>query len=109
MATLTVQSVVRGGLEATTSAAAAGGDEYVNTGKQWAEFTNASGSSITVTIVLQQTIDGLAVANRTVIVEAGESRKIGPFPTAQYNDANSKVQFTYSDVTTFTVGVFQLN
>lgn len=105
MATLTAQTIVRAGLEATYAAAAGGGDEFVNTGVEVLHVKNASVGDITVTVVSQATVDGLAVADRAVVVTAGEERFIGPFPTNVYNDANQKIQVTYSGVTTLTIAV----
>ena len=110
MATLAVQSVVRAGLEATFAAAAGGGDEFVNTGSEWVEIVNGDASDMTLTIETPNSIDtDLAITDRTVVVTAGETRKVGPFPTATYNDANSKVQLTYSAVTSLTIGIFALS
>lgn len=108
MAVLTVQQVVRAGLEPVFAAAAGGGDEFVNTGVEYLEVINGSGADITVTIVTPNTVDGLAVTDRAVVVTAGERRKIGPFPTSIYNNSNSKVNVTYSSATSVTVGLFKV-
>lgn len=110
MAVLTVTSVGRAGTEPsdTMVAAAAGGDGFPNTGVEFVLIKNASVGSITVTFPLQQSIDGQAVTSRTVAVPAGEERLVGPFSMVIYNDANGRVQMTYSGVTTLTVGAFKL-
>ena len=108
MAVLTVQQVVRAGLEPVFVAAAGGGDEFVNTGTEYLEVVNGSGADVTVTIVTPNTVDGLAVTDRAVVVTAGERRKIGPFPTSIYNNSNSKVNVTYSSATSVTVGLFKV-
>ena len=107
MATLTVQDIITTGLSPSLSAAAGGGDEFANTGKEYLEIVNADVSAMTLTVVTQQTVAGLAVADRTVSVPAGEARKIGPFSKSLYNDSGEKVQLTYSAVTSLTVGVFK--
>ena len=107
MATLSAQSVVRAGLEPVMASAAAGGDEFVNTGVEWLEIVNGDASDMTLTIATQATADGLTIADRTVVVTAAERRLVGPFPTGTYNDTNSKVQLTYSAVTSLTIGVFK--
>lgn len=110
MATLTVQSISRTGLSPSYGAAAGGGDEFVNTGIQFFHAKNGSGGDIVVTFETPNSVDtNLAIADRTVTVTAGEERIIGPFPVANYNDANGKVQVTYDGVTSLTVGVFQLS
>ncbi len=112
MATLPVQDITRSGLNPSYVAASVSGDEFANDGSVYPEVVNGSGVSVTVTIVSQSTDDGLAVADRTVVVPAGERRKIGPFPKATYNVTSGasagRVQMTYSAVTSVTVGVFRL-
>ena len=108
MATLSIQEVVRAGLNPTLSAATAGGDEFANTGKEFIYINNGHTGAQTVTIVTQQTVDGQAVADRTVSVPAGEFRLIGPFPVATYNDSGNKTQLTYSGVTSLTIGICKL-
>lgn len=105
MATLTVQTTDRDGAEAALAAAASGGDEFANTGQELLLVNNGSGAPITVTIVTQQSVDGLAVADKTVAVAAGELWVVGPFPTPIYNDGDNLVQLTYSTETDLTVGV----
>lgn len=108
MAVLAVQQVVRAGLVPVFTAADVAGDEFVNTGVEYLEVINGSGAGITVTIATPNTVDGLAVTDRTVTIAAGARQKIGPFPTSIYNNANSKVSVTYSAVTTVTVGLFKV-
>lgn len=107
MAVLSSQSIVRAGLSPAYASAAGGGDSFANTGKEFLHVKNDDASSKTVTIVTQSTVDGLSVSDRTVTVPAGESRMIGPFQTAIYNDDNSRVNVTYSAVTSVTVAVFK--
>jgi len=109
MAVLTVQTVSRSGLQPSLAAAAGGGDSFANTGNEFVYISNGGGGSITLTIVTQSTVDGQAVADRTVSVPAGESRFVGPFPTSHYNDANGRVQLTYSGVTSVTVAICKLS
>lgn len=108
MAVLVAQSIVRAGLTPAFASAAGGGDEFVNTGNEYIEVINGDASSKTVTVVTPGTVDGLGITDRTVTIPAGERRKIGPFPTGTYNNASSKVQITYSAVTSVTIGVFSL-
>lgn len=108
MSTLAVQEVSVSGLEATFASAAAGGDEFVNTGDILLWVKNGA-TDCDVTITTQQsslTVKGygeIALSNQTVTVTANEERLIGPFPTIRWNDANSKVQITYDDVSNVTV------
>ena len=88
-------------------AAAGGGDSFPNTGAELAVMKNGSGAPITLTCVIQATVDGEPVTNRTLTLAAGETYIFGPFPTTTYNDANGRMNFTYSGVTSLTVGVFK--
>jgi len=107
MATLTPIVPARSDVELAGVAAAAGGDEWVNDGSELLliEHTNAGGADATLTIVTQKTVDGEAVADKTVAIVKGKRYIIGPFPTGYYNDANSKVQITYSSETDLEVAV----
>lgn len=108
MAVLTVNEISRAGVSGALTAAAGGGDSFANDGRTYLDVNNGSGGSITVTFVTQQTIDGLAVADLAVAVGAGVRTKVGPFPPSIYNDANGRVQVTYSGVTSLTVNPFRV-
>ncbi len=111
MATLTVNALSRTVFNLTDNdaAAAAGGDQFANTGKEAVYFLNSSVGDITVTFVIQATVDGAAVTNPTQVVPAGEAVLVGPFPPAIYtNSSTGRMSMTYSGVTTFFVAVVQL-
>lgn len=106
---LTVQSVVRTGLEPAYTAAVGDGHSVLNDGRlTFVHVVNGSGSEVTITIPTPGSVDGLAVADRTVAVPAGEERMIGPFPTATYNQADGTVHVDYSATTSVTVGAFKV-
>ena len=107
MATLTVNQVTITGLTDALVAAAGGGDDFLNTGKEWFEVNNGGGGSITVTFATPATVEGVAIDNPAIAVGAGVRKKIGPFAPGLFNDSNGKVQVTYSGVTTVTVGAFK--
>ncbi len=112
MAVLTVVNSTRvsPGVDLAGTAAAGGGDSFVNTGVELVAFKNASVGDITVTFVTPVTVDGLAVADRTVVVAAASTKLVGPFPPGWYNDtfiSGGAVNMTYSGVTTFTVTVIK--
>ena len=105
---LTVQEIVRTGLNPSLSAGdSANGHEFVNDGKTYVEVVNGGGSPIVVTIPTPGSIDGLAIADRTVSVPAGETRKIGPFPNT-YNQSGGLVYIDLDDDTSVTLGAFKL-
>lgn len=109
MATLTVQTIIQAGLEpAALAAAAAGGDQFANTGREMVEINNASVGDITVTFNSQAPCSQGFDHNEAVVVTAAERRLIGPFPTGRFNDASGFVLITYSGVTTLTIGVYKL-
>lgn len=105
---LSVETIDRSGLAPSGAAADAGGNEFANDGKVFLEVDNQDASSTNVTIVTQQTSDGLAVADRVVSVGATSRKLIGPFPASIYNDGSGKVQLTYSSVTSLTVFAYAL-
>jgi hypothetical protein len=105
MATISVQSIVKAGTTVTLSAAAGGGDQFALTDvNDIYVVNNASGGAITVTFVTQATTDGLAVADRTVSVGAGDRDYVSDLDPNVYRDTNGFCQVTYSGVTSLTVG-----
>ncbi len=113
MAVLAVNTVDRSGesITALLVAAAGGGDSFVNTGVEYIIVkNNTSGGgavTLTITFVIQTTVDSQVVTNRTVTVATQIEKIIGPFPTGIYNDANSRVNLTYSAVTDISLAVFK--
>lgn len=103
------QTISRAGLGPAFAAANVDGHFWPNTGQQFLHVKNGSASPITVTFPIPVTVDGQAVAARTVSVPAttGE-RIIGPFPT-QYNDTLGNANCTFSAVTTVTCALYQFS
>lgn len=109
MATLTVSNVSISGLDIVGVAAAAGGDEWANTGREYILIKNGGGSPITATLDIKATVDDLAVTDPTVSVAAGATMIVGPFPPGIYNDATTgRAKVTYSAVTSVTVKAISL-
>jgi hypothetical protein len=73
---LSVQEIVRTGLDPSYEAANTDGESVANDGRTFVHVDNASGGSINVTVVHPGTVDGLAVADLVVAVPAGEDRMI---------------------------------
>ena len=94
-AALTVYDCARAGLNlsAVTEAtiALADGISFVNTGTEIIYFRNTAVGDVVATIQTGQTVDGLAVTDRTVTLQetgtAGDIQVVGPFPTKVYNQA----------------------
>lgn len=118
MAILVVQkpTLTNPGVTTQLVAAAAGGDSFPNTGVEWVEILNSHATaSRTVTFDSPGTCSfGLAAnaAHDLAVVVPGVTGapanrvSVGPFPTTRFNDANNRVQITYSDAAAdLTVGV----
>ncbi|MCC6192265.1 MAG: hypothetical protein IT318_24805 [Anaerolineales bacterium] len=96
--TQTVYEVARGGLDLTaskTTVVTANNYFFPNDGRTKLYVKNATGSTCVVTIDTPNTVDGQAIANRTVSVATAKEFEIGPFPPGDYNDGNGKVKVTF--------------
>ena len=76
------------------------GDSFVNNGFEWLHIANPTGAGITITAdapgVDNFGFSGNAL-DKAVVVPAGATMFAwGPFPMGRHNDANGKVQLTYS-------------
>jgi hypothetical protein len=108
LAVLTVQEVSLTGLSLAFAAAAAGGDEFANTGREYLHVKNASAGDVTVTF------DSVAPCNQgydhnvAVVVPAGGERIIGKFEPGRFNNSNNRVAVSYSGVTSVTVAAVKM-
>ena len=105
-----IQEITRDGLESVPVAADAealpDGNTCVNDGKRtFLHIINADGSDHTVTLSTTETVDGEAIADKDVVITAGEERFIGPFPTAIYS---ATLRFSFEAVTSVTVAALRL-
>lgn len=101
MAVLAVQKPVLTGVAFTKAAATAGGDSFPNTGVEMFHVSNGH-----ATLARTVTVDAPGTCNfglpadpahdAVVVVPAVSSMVIGPFNTSKFNDANGRVQITYS-------------
>jgi len=107
---LTVNEVVRAGVAFSPSAANVDGHSLANdrNAALFLYVNNGSGSSVTVTIQTPGTVDGLAVADRTVAVAAAAEKLIGPFPSGVYDQSDGAVYVDFSAVTSVTVAAFKI-
>lgn len=95
---LTVQQVSRSGLDVTankTTVVTANTYTFQNDGRTKLYVKNATGSTCVVTVATPNTVDGLAVADRTVSVATAKEFFIGPYPPEIYNDDNGNVLLTF--------------
>ncbi len=75
------------------------GDEFINNGKTLLIVNNTDlAEALTVTVVSQNTLRGLAVQDPSIeLAGGGDSYGVlGPFPAALFNDADGNVSVTYS-------------
>lgn len=108
MALLTVQTVDRTGYDlAGAVAASSGGDQWDNSGVEGLFVFNGGGGAITLTLDIQQTVDGQLVTDRTISIGAGARFLAGPFPPGIYNDTNGRMNITYSGVASVFVKPFK--
>jgi hypothetical protein len=110
MAILAVVQVTKAGVLQTLTAAGAGGDSFQNTGREFFAVRNAGGASINVTFTGPNPDNwGVTGVSHDVVAACTNDSNIrifGPFEPSRFNDANSRVQVTYSAVTTVTVNPF---
>jgi hypothetical protein len=103
MATLAYQQSKIGGTELTFAAASVGGDKVAPADRASLLVKNASAGAITVTVVTPgSTKYGQADPDVAVVVAAGATTAIGPFPQ-DLGGTDGLVSITYSAVTSVTV------
>lgn len=108
MAILTVQEISLDGLEVTYTAADVSGDEFPNDGRVSFEVKNNGASSITVTF------NSVAPCNYgydhdvEVTVGAGKTLRYGKFEPGRFNNANGRVEVSYSGVDSVEVAAIKM-
>jgi len=106
---LAVQQIGRAGITPAFTSANTDGHSVLNDGKTFIEVKNGSGAPIVVTIDTPQTVDGLAVAQRTVSVAATTGdQMIGPFTTDYNQPGTEYLLVTFASVTSLTCGAFRV-
>lgn len=105
MATLAATTAAVTGTTFTATAAAGGGDKFLNYGNERLYSKNGGGGSITLTITPGGTPGGLTLSAVTVTVAAGAEKIVGPFNPQYFNDSSGYVNLTYSGVSSVTVAV----
>lgn len=112
MAILTVVTPDVNGEDPGFATAAAGGDSFPNTGKEFVHIKNANATlARTVTFDSPGTCSFNLAANaahdQAVSIPASSQRVIGPFPPGRFNDTNGRVQMTYSSEADLTIAVLK--
>ncbi len=109
MSLRTPQVIVLAGITPTLTPAEVGGDNFVNSGRDFIHIKNTNAASIDVTINSQAPCSQDADHDVVVTVPATNGEKfIGPFPKSRFDDAANLVQITYSAVTDVTIGIVRL-
>lgn len=78
---------------------------FVNKGQAWIRIKNGNAAITKVKVITQEKVDGLAVANREVEIAKNETKLIGPFPIAEFNNEENQVEFTLSQAEEVTVEI----
>ena len=112
--TLDVQQIARTGLVATymdssSTPPLTTTDTFFanNNGRTFLHVQNGA-TDVDVTIHTPNTVDGLAVADRTVTVTANTEAFIGPFQPDVYNGADHQMSFEFDDVSNVSVAVLRV-
>ncbi len=99
--TLTVQDVSRAGLNLTaakTTVVVANDYYFPNDGRTKLFVDNIAATDNVVTIETPGTVDGAAVADKTVTMATLQKYLIGPFPQDWYNNSAGNVHVTFSAI-----------
>lgn len=108
MATLSAQPVTHAGLTPTLTTASAGGDACKSGTGVLLVVKNGDAASHTVTLVTPGTVDGLAIAERTVTVAASATAYV-PVTDTYRSPTTGLASWTYDAVTSVTVGVLRVS
>lgn len=80
-----------------------------NDGKTILHFKKSGAGIATITVSTPGTVDGVAIADPTFAVPATTGDvMVGPFRPSTYNDGDSNLTFTPSDVAGLTVAVIRI-
>jgi hypothetical protein len=110
MATLTPQVIKLTGLEAIYGACAAGGDQFITTGRTLIHVKNGHSSPQSVSATFTATCNhGVAAEVKTVEVTNAEDRFIGPFLIEWFANSLGYVSLSYTGVTALTIAVLELD
>jgi hypothetical protein len=83
---LTVTTINRSGVNVAGVAGTSEGSSFANNGNVFIEVNNVHATlARVITVVTPSTVLGLAIADLTVSIPALSTRKIGPFPPAEFN------------------------
>lgn len=108
MALLTTQTMSQAGLTPTLAAATSGGDTFAPTNQTFLMVKNASGGSVTVTIITTAVVFSQNLPDIAVVVANGATTLLGPYDPGEVAAAGTGLcAVTYSSVTSVTVAAIQ--
>jgi hypothetical protein len=105
---ITAQAITAAGVAATYEPANVLGNSYALVPSRVLHVKNGGGSSITVTIPSTQSVEGLAVPNRTITVTNGTDKFISLGASGAHRQTDGSVNVDYSGVTSVTVAVLDV-
>jgi len=103
---LTVYPALRSGRVVTdlaTTINSANTYYFRNNGKMLLHVDNATGSTVTITFETPNTVDGLAITDKTATLATGKAAVFGPFPPGVYNNGDGEIKVTFTQNVTVTV------
>jgi hypothetical protein len=107
MATLTPQQPTPAGFIPTFTPASNGGDNWLNTGKEYIVVHNGSGVSVAATILSHRLCDQGFQHDITKSIAAGAEAWLGPFDSARFADSSGYVAVSITPTTSVTVALLQ--
>lgn len=96
--------------QAVTRTALATADTYqvlLNSRGTTINFRKTGAGAATITVVTPNTVDGLAIADRTIVVAATTGDVVARFFPDHYANSDGDLEFTTDDETAITAAVFQ--
>jgi hypothetical protein len=110
MAAINIKTPSLAGVSLAYTAAESGGDYIENDGNVLVFFRLNGATACTITHQpVNPPAPGTAFTALTATLStSGSTVVFGPFPQGQHNDANGRVNFTYSDATDLTVSAVRL-
>ncbi|WP_116042258.1 hypothetical protein [Amycolatopsis palatopharyngis] len=107
MATVSVQQITTGGVAPTYSPASVGGDKIIPGAGTFLHVKNAHTAAQDCVIVTPGTVDGLAIADRTVTVPNAGERWIY-VPATLYRASDGFASITWSGTTAMTFAALKV-
>ncbi len=103
-----VNAITIDGIDWAQQTAGTDGDDFRNTGEEFIQIYNGSGSQITITIDAQaDCIQGFE-DDITFTIANGAYAIAGHFQTEVYNDSDGYALVKYSSASSVTIGIYQL-